>query len=102
MQFAFTTRMTRLRDSGRKAIEVLGRWRAHEWRSLRGHWIDLQERVRLARETRELRGLIQAQIDLVPESWRRLQRDALARRALLSELGGVARDAVQAERQTNR
>jgi coenzyme F420-reducing hydrogenase alpha subunit len=91
MQSTLTIRMTRLRDSGRDAAEVLGRWRAHEWRSLQGHRVELQERLRLAREARGLRELIQAQIDLVPESWRRLQRDALTRRALWSELGGRLR-----------
>jgi hypothetical protein len=88
MPSIITARVERLRSSGRLAVELLDRWRAHEWRSLLGHGAEMQERLRLAREARGLRELIQAQIDLVPESWRRLQRDALVRRALLSELGG--------------
>ncbi len=87
MQNSLTSPVAWWRNSARDAAEVLGRWHAHEWRSLLGHRAELQERLQLAREARGLRELVQVQIDLVPESWRRFQRDALARRALLSELG---------------
>jgi hypothetical protein len=54
----------------------------HETAALHGHWSELSERVRLARKALGARALIREQVDLLPESRTRLQRDQEVRRQL--------------------
>jgi hypothetical protein len=74
------------RASGGRSLEALVRWRRHEWRSLQGHAVALLERIRVARQARSVNELIHQQVDLLPESRRRLRRNAQTRRVILGEL----------------
>jgi hypothetical protein len=94
MRRKIETRWRGFRASGRISAAVLERWLRHEWHSLQGHQLELAERLQLARSARDIRELVCAQLDLVPESRRRLRRNAEGRRALLAELGGALRIAV--------
>jgi hypothetical protein len=85
------------RTSGRRSLEVLKCWRQHEWRSLQGHWYALLERAQLARSAPSVTQLVYEQIDLVPESLRRLRRNAETRRGMLKALVASLRRMVQAQ-----
>lgn len=61
----------------------------HEAGSLQGHVESVVERLRVARQARGLRQLIDEQLDLVPESRTRWRRDHEVRRALWR---GLVRD----------
>lgn len=86
MQKAMDSDCLDVHGTGRYSLAVLRRWRRHEWRSLQGHLLALSERVRVARSARTLDQLLHDQWDLLPESRRRLQRNAETRRVLLAEL----------------
>ena len=84
-------RWSRVKTSGRLSITVLGHWGRHEWRSLQGHRLELLERLRLARCASGVGDLVYTQLDLLPESRRRLQRNAEIRRAILIAWGSALR-----------
>ena len=78
----------------RKKLRVALRcWLRHEWHSLQGHYRALLERLNLARDAQSVSELIDAQVDLLPESRRRLQRNARTRRAIWLELMNAMRPA---------
>lgn len=54
----------------------------HEAGSLRGHWSDLGVRLSVARRARGAGELLRDQLDLWPESRRRVRRDQEVRREL--------------------
>jgi hypothetical protein len=56
----------------------------HELDALSGHWAEMNERLAVARQTRGLRELVRAQVDLLPETRIRLALDQRERRALLN------------------
>lgn len=55
----------------------------HELDALGGHWVELRERVAVARKTRGLGELVRSQVDLLPETRARLSLDQRERRALV-------------------
>ena len=66
----------------------------HELDALGGHWVELRERVAVARKARGLVDLVRGQVDLLPETRTRLTLDQRERRALvrswLADLGLAA------------
>lgn len=96
MRSQLKTRWQGFRTSGQRSLVVLKCWRQHEWRSLQGHWYALLERAQLARSAPSVTQLVHEQLDLVPESLRRLQRNADTRRAMFRELAKSLRLMVQA------
>lgn len=54
----------------------------HEVGTLRGHWADVDIRLKVARRARGAGELIRDQIDLLPESRNRFVRDQRVRREL--------------------
>lgn len=80
-----------LRVTGQTLTRVGVRWVRHEWESLQGHRRALLERVSVARGARSVGELIDAQVDLVPESRRRLERNAETRREILAEAEAALR-----------
>lgn len=80
-----------LRVTGGTLARVGARWVRHEWDSLHGHRRALLERLSVARGAHSVGELIDAQVDLVPESRRRLQRNAETRREILAEAGAALR-----------
>lgn len=54
----------------------------HEVGTLRGHWADVDIRLKVARRARGAGELIRDQIDLLPESRNRVLRDQRVRREL--------------------
>jgi hypothetical protein len=61
----------------------------HEVGTLRGHWADLDIRVKVARRARGPGELLRDQFDLLPESRNRVLRDQRVRRELWR---GVVKD----------
>lgn len=61
------------------AVRLLG----HEIGAISGHWVEVQERMAVARQSRGFRNLLSAQADLLPETRARLALDQRERRALL-------------------
>lgn len=55
----------------------------HEVDALGGHWVELRERLAVARKARGLGELVRHQVDLLPETRARLVLDHRERRALL-------------------
>jgi hypothetical protein len=97
MQYRLEVRWQGLRASGLHALTVLGCWRQHEWRSLQGHWYALMARIELARSAPSARQLLHDQLDLLPESRRRLRRNAEARKAIRKELSRTLRGMLQGQ-----
>lgn len=68
----------------------------HETGALHGHWTELSERMRVAREAQGPVDLVREQIDLLPESRNRLSRDQEVRRllwrGLFKDLAAPVRD----------
>lgn len=68
----------------------------HEAGALHGHWTEIGERVRVAREAHGPADLLREQLDLVPESRNRLARDQEVRRllwrGLIKDLAAPVRD----------
>jgi hypothetical protein len=66
----------------------------HELDALGGHWVELGERLAVARKSRGLGDLVRSQFDLLPETRARLSLDQRERRALLrswlADLGRAA------------
>lgn len=66
----------------------------HELDALGGHWVELRERVAVARKARGFGELVRSQVDLLPETRARLSLDQRERRALvrswLADLGAAA------------
>lgn len=58
----------------------------HEAGTISGHWDDLRTRLRIARRARGAGELLENQIDLLPDTRRRLHRDRQMRRELLRSL----------------
>lgn len=81
-----------LRVTSQTLARIGARWVRHEWDSLQGHRRALLERASVAREARSVSELVAVQVDLVPESRRRLQRNAETRREILSELKVALRE----------
>jgi hypothetical protein len=82
-----TIRVRELVEGGRATSVLLRHWLHHEWRSVRGHRVELAERLQLARGARNLGELVYGQLDLLPESRRRWRRNAEVRRLIAAELG---------------
>lgn len=95
MQDKKQTGWRRFRHSGAVIRTALQCWIRHESNSLQGHYRALLERLSLARRAQSVGELIDAQVDLLPESRRRMQRNRDTRRAIWLEL-------VNALRQTSR
>lgn len=93
MQIAIKARLGNLRESAHAIAGVMRCWARQEWQQLEGHQVDFQERMLLVQHAESLSALISAQLDLLPESRRRLQRNAASRRAILAELGLTLRRA---------
>ena len=55
----------------------------HEVDALSGHFVEVRERLAVARKSRGLSGLVRDQVDLLPETRARLVLDQRERRALL-------------------
>src|SRR6185503_20090817 len=55
----------------------------HEIDALSGHWVEVGERLALARKSRGLGDLVRNQVDLLPETRLRLLLDQHERKALL-------------------
>jgi hypothetical protein len=64
----------------------------HEWRAVTGHFHALMTRLAIARQARSPAELVRDQIDLLPESRRRLQRDQQTRMQILLAFGANLRD----------
>jgi hypothetical protein len=79
----------------RHTIDVMRRLLRHERATLAGHRDAMLEQLAVARRARTLSQLINEQIDLMPESRRRLRRNAEIRRAILAELGMALRHTTQ-------
>jgi hypothetical protein len=66
----------------------------HELDALGGHWVEVRERVAVARKARGFGELVRSQVDLLPETRARLSLDQRERRALvrswLADLGLAA------------
>jgi hypothetical protein len=66
----------------------------HELDALGGHWVELRERIAVARKARGFGELVRSQVDLLPETRARLSLDQRERRALvrswLADLGLAA------------
>jgi hypothetical protein len=66
----------------------------HELDALGGHWVEVRERVAVARKARGFGELLRNQVDLLPETRARLSLDQRERRALvrswLADLGLAA------------
>jgi hypothetical protein len=82
----------------RQTIDVMRKLLRHERAALAGHRHAMLEQLAVARRARTLSQLINEQIDLVPESRRRFQRNAEVRRAILAELGIVRCQTPQQDR----
>lgn len=74
-----------------ESICLIGHLLRHEQAVWDGHRHALSERWALARRARNLGELVNAQLDLLPETRRRLQRDHATRRELLQALGRTLR-----------
>lgn len=72
-------------------VNVMRKLLRHERAALAGHRHALLEQLAVARRARTFSQLVNEQIDLVPESRRRLRRNAETRRAILAELGMTRR-----------
>jgi len=84
-----TETLSDLRDFTQKASHYLDRafsgialFAVHEVGTLRGHWADVDIRLKVARRARGAGELIRDQIDLLPESRNRVMRDQRVRREL--------------------
>ena len=66
-----------------RALDGAARVLMHELDALGGHWVELRERLAVARQARGLGELVRAQVDLLPETRARLVLDQRERRALL-------------------
>lgn len=68
----------------------------HEAGALHGHWTEISERLRVAREAQGPAALLREQMDLLPESRNRLARDQEVRRllwrGLFKDLAAPVRD----------
>ena len=83
---AFTQKIGHYLDRALSGIALVA---VHEVGTLRGHWADLDVRIRVARRARGTVELIRDQIDLLPESRNRFMHDQRVRRELWR---GVGRD----------
>ncbi|MGH8457812.1 MAG: hypothetical protein ACRESV_00565 [Nevskiales bacterium] len=72
-------------------IDVMCKLLRHERAALAGHRHAMLEQLAVARRALTLSQLINDQIDLLPESRRRLRRNAEIRRAILAEFGMARR-----------
>jgi hypothetical protein len=79
-------------------IDVVRKLFQHERAALVGHRHAMLEQWVVARRARTLSQLINEQIDLVPETRRRLRRNAETRRAILAEFGMSSRHAAEMAR----
>lgn len=79
--------VTRAPSAGRawfeRAVAGAVRLLDHEMAALTGHWAEVRERMVVARQSRDIKGLLSAQADLLPETRARLALDQRERRALL-------------------
>jgi len=66
-----------------RALDGATRVLMHELDALEGHWVELRERLAVAREASGVAALVRAQLDLLPETRARLALDQRERRALL-------------------
>jgi hypothetical protein len=67
----------------RRAVDGFALVLMHELDALAGHLAEARERLAVARQARDLRELLRAQADLLPETRARLSLDHRERRALL-------------------
>lgn len=80
------------------SFDVVRKLFQHEREALAGHRHAMLEQWVVARRARTLSQLINEQIDLVPETRRRLRRNAETRRAILAEFGMSPRQAAEMAR----
>jgi hypothetical protein len=71
------------RAYARRAVGGLALIVLHEIDAATRHWVEVRERLALAREARGLRQLVRDQVDLLDETRARLALDHRERRALL-------------------
>lgn len=93
MQLKKQSEWARIRHSSAVIKAALRRGLRHEWNSVQGHGRALLERLSVARRAQSVGELIEAQVDLLPESRRRLQRNRDTRRAIWLELLHALRQA---------
>ena len=67
----------------------------HEWQALQGHLVELRVRVDAARQSHNLSELLNVQLDLIPESRRRLRRDMETRERIFSTMNTTLREVAQ-------
>jgi hypothetical protein len=75
----FTQKVSHYLDRAFSGIALVA---VHEVGTLRGHWADVDIRLKVARRARGAGELIRDQIDLLPESRNRVLRDQRVRREL--------------------
>ena len=72
-----------------RALSGIALVAVHEAGTLRGHWTDIDVRLKVARRARGAGEVLRDQIDLLPESRNRMMRDQRVRRELWR---GVVKD----------
>lgn len=83
MKTLATRALTGRRAYVARAVDGASSVLMHELDALGGHWVELRERVAVARKSRGLGDLVRSQVDLLPETRARLSLDQRERRALL-------------------
>jgi hypothetical protein len=86
MRTLVTTWTSRITETRRAVADGIQRIYRHERWALYGHSQEVLERIVVARQARNLPELIHDQIDLIPESRRRIARNAEMRRRILQKL----------------
>lgn len=88
-----------MQDYAQRAVGGFALIVLHEVDAVGRHWVEVRERLALARKARGLGGLVRDQVDLLAETRARLTLDQRERRALLhswvTDLRSGQREAAQ-------